>query len=118
MLRRDPNEAMIGGVCAGLASYFDIDTTLVRALFVASTLLSGFGLLLYVVLWVLLGSTPPPPPSIPPPPDPSERLVDVIDVDAGVTPEVSASTADEVTTAGTGDLPGEETGGGLPLNRE
>jgi phage shock protein PspC (stress-responsive transcriptional regulator) len=38
--------AMLSGVCAGLAAYFDIDVTIVRILFVALTLLTGG-------LWVL-----------------------------------------------------------------
>ncbi len=57
---------MIGGVCTGLAEYFDIDVTLVRALFVAATVVSGFGAILYVVLWILLDDVPPPPPAPPP----------------------------------------------------
>jgi len=71
---------MLGGVCAGVATYFDVDTTLVRAVFVASTLISGFGLVLYVVLWALLDpAPPPPPPEPPPPPGIDERPVDTIE---------------------------------------
>ena len=42
-LERDPANKMVGGVCAGLAHYLQIDVTLVRLFFVASTILWGFG---------------------------------------------------------------------------
>ncbi len=45
---------MVGGVCAGLADYFDVDAVLVRAVFVAGAFMSGFSLVLYLVLWVAL----------------------------------------------------------------
>jgi phage shock protein PspC (stress-responsive transcriptional regulator) len=47
--------AMIAGVCTGLATYFDIDITLVRILFVILTLFSGGAVvLLYIALAVLI----------------------------------------------------------------
>ncbi|MFA5129561.1 MAG: PspC domain-containing protein [Patescibacteria group bacterium] len=43
--------AMIGGVCTGLAAYFDIDVVIVRAAFILLTLLTGGGwILVYIVL--------------------------------------------------------------------
>lgn len=43
----------IGGVCGGLAEYFDADPLLIRIL--AVTLFFGFGvgLLAYILLWIL-----------------------------------------------------------------
>jgi len=41
-------------VASGLARYLCIDVTLVRLAFVLTTLISGFGLLAYVVLWLVL----------------------------------------------------------------
>ena len=39
------------GVCGGLAEYFNIDSTIVRILFIVATIMSGgFGVLLYIVL--------------------------------------------------------------------
>jgi phage shock protein C len=87
VLWRDSDDAMLGGVCAGLARYFDVDTTLVRAVFVASTLISGFGLVLYVVLWALLDPAPPPPPPEPPPPP----VIDETPVDTIEPPAVEAT---------------------------
>lgn len=44
------------GVCGGLAEYFDVDSTLVRLLFVVFTLTGGPGLLVYLVLMIALPS--------------------------------------------------------------
>lgn len=51
-LYRDEHRKMIGGVCAGLAEYFDIDVTIVRVLFFATLILKGGGLLVYIILWI------------------------------------------------------------------
>ena len=48
----------IGGVCGGLAEYFDIDALLVRLLFVFLTFSLGGGLLLYLLLWILAPKRP------------------------------------------------------------
>jgi len=45
---------MVAGVAAGLARRLCVDVTLVRGGFILSTLASGFGLFLYVVLWLLV----------------------------------------------------------------
>lgn len=50
-LYRDPEEQMIGGVCSGFASYFDIDVVIVRVVFVLLAMFTGFGALLYFILW-------------------------------------------------------------------
>ncbi|AWH97145.1 PspC domain-containing protein [Dietzia psychralcaliphila] len=44
----------VGGVCGGLADYFGLDPVLVRVLFVASMLLPGPQVLLYVILWFVM----------------------------------------------------------------
>lgn len=53
-LVRLTNDRMIAGVCGGIAEYFRVDPTLVRALLVAFTLLGGSGILLYVILWLVM----------------------------------------------------------------
>ena len=53
-LYRIPKNGMIAGVCAGLADYFDMDVTLMRVIFVAGALLTGIGLLLYIILALVL----------------------------------------------------------------
>lgn len=54
----DPDDKMIGGVCSGLGHYFDVDTTLVRAVLVMLTLVGGGGLLGYLILWAVLDPAP------------------------------------------------------------
>lgn len=48
------DDKMIGGVCAGLAEYLDIDLTIVRIVWVLMVLFAGFGILLYVILWLIM----------------------------------------------------------------
>jgi len=51
-----PRRRVIGGVCAALADRFGTSPTVVRILFVASCLLPGPQVLLYIALWVILPS--------------------------------------------------------------
>ena len=44
----------LGGVAAGVAEYFGLDPMLVRVLFIASLLLPGPQVLLYVILWIVM----------------------------------------------------------------
>lgn len=50
------NNRMIGGVCAGIAEYFNMDPTVVRAAYaVLSFFCVGFpGLLLYLILLLIM----------------------------------------------------------------
>lgn len=50
---RDSKNKVFGGVCSGLANYFNIDVILVRVLFAASLLFAGVGLGIYLLLWIL-----------------------------------------------------------------
>lgn len=53
-LYRNPEDEKIGGVCSGLAAYFDIDVTLVRVAFVVALLGYGSALLAYIILWIVM----------------------------------------------------------------
>jgi len=60
-LYRIPDGAMLGGVCTGLAAYFQIDVTIVRAIFVIVALITqGAGIVAYIALMFILpeASTP------------------------------------------------------------
>ena len=48
------DDKMIGGVCAGLAEYLDIDPTIVRIVWVLMVLFARFGILLYIILWLIV----------------------------------------------------------------
>lgn len=52
LMRSD--HGMIAGVCAGIANYFGIDPTVVRVLYVLMVLFAGFGILLYIILWIVM----------------------------------------------------------------
>ncbi|MDB5025166.1 MAG: PspC protein [Mucilaginibacter sp.] len=53
-LFRDPDDHLIGGVCAGIANYFDIDAVWVRLAFALSLIFAGSGLILYIILWIVI----------------------------------------------------------------
>jgi phage shock protein C len=53
-LYRSKNNQMIAGVCAGLGDYFAIDPTVIRLIFVLATIFGGFGIPIYIVLWIIL----------------------------------------------------------------
>ena len=53
-LTRDTRNNWIGGVCAGLANYFNVQPALVRVVFVLSCLLPGPQFLLYLLLWMVI----------------------------------------------------------------
>jgi phage shock protein PspC (stress-responsive transcriptional regulator) len=51
---RDPDEKMLGGVCSGIANYFDFDPLWLRAAFAISFFIFGSGFLLYLILWIII----------------------------------------------------------------
>ncbi len=53
-LYRPSDNRVIAGVCSGIARRFGIDPTIVRILFVASLLLPGPQILIYLAAWVLM----------------------------------------------------------------
>jgi phage shock protein C len=52
-LTRSSTDRIIGGVCGGLARYFNIDSAIVRLVFVLAVL-SGISPLVYLVLWIVM----------------------------------------------------------------
>ena len=52
------SDKKIGGVCGGVASYFGVDSLLVRVLFLVAILEFGTGLLAYIILWLLAPRNP------------------------------------------------------------
>lgn len=52
-LFRNPDDRILGGVCSGLGAYIGLDTVWVRLFFVAAFFL-GFGLLTYIILWIVM----------------------------------------------------------------
>ncbi|MFY0600068.1 MAG: PspC domain-containing protein [Cyclobacteriaceae bacterium] len=48
--------SILGGVCAGIAEYLNVDPLVVRLLYVALSVVSvGFpGILVYAILWIVI----------------------------------------------------------------
>jgi phage shock protein C len=44
----------IAGVCGGFAEHLDVDPTLVRVLWVAAAVFGGWGLIAYLIAWIVL----------------------------------------------------------------
>ncbi len=53
-LYRDPDDKFLGGVCSGLAHYFNVDVIWVRLFWLFFALTYGSGVLIYFLLWILL----------------------------------------------------------------
>jgi phage shock protein C len=53
-LTKSATDRRLSGVAGGLAEYFEVDSTLVRLLFVVFTLAGGPGLLVYIALAIVL----------------------------------------------------------------
>jgi len=55
-LYRSIQQKMLGGVCAGLADYFDLDVSLVRLIFVGLALVTAIlpMVLFYLIAWLVI----------------------------------------------------------------
>lgn len=70
-LYRSPSDKKIAGVCGGLAEYFNIDSTIIRVIFIILLLPGGLpGVVPYAILWLVV------------PVRPKKVRTNVIDVDA------------------------------------
>ncbi len=55
-LFRNENDKVLGGVCSGLANYFNLDVVVTRIIFVI-LLFSGIGFLTYIIMWIAVPSS-------------------------------------------------------------
>ncbi|HNY05265.1 MAG TPA: PspC domain-containing protein [Candidatus Egerieousia sp.] len=53
-LYRDPGRHTLGGVCTGLACYFNLDPVLMKVIFIIAFLAGLFGFLVYIILWIVI----------------------------------------------------------------
>ncbi|HXV69953.1 MAG TPA: PspC domain-containing protein [Acidimicrobiia bacterium] len=53
-LVRKRDGKMIAGVAAGIADYFEVDVNLIRVILAVTAVMGGFGLVVYLVMWVLV----------------------------------------------------------------
>lgn len=68
-LYRARSNRMLGGVCAGLGEYLNIDPTVIRIIFVILTFLYGASLLVYLIMWILVPEAPQSAVETPPAPE-------------------------------------------------
>jgi phage shock protein C len=59
-LMRSATDTKIAGVCGGLAEYMDVDSTVVRLVWVLVTFFTGivFGIIAYFVAWLVMPLAP------------------------------------------------------------
>jgi phage shock protein C len=48
----------IAGVCLGFGEYFDLDVSMIRVVWVICVICGGFGLLAYIVAWIVIPEEP------------------------------------------------------------
>ena len=53
-LYRDMEHNILGGVCSGMASYFNVDPVWIRLAFMILFFINLIGLVLYIILWVIV----------------------------------------------------------------
>jgi phage shock protein PspC (stress-responsive transcriptional regulator) len=53
-LYRSRSDALLGGVCGGIAEHLGVDPTLVRVVFAVLAVVSGIGILIYLLLWLIV----------------------------------------------------------------
>lgn len=57
-LARSRTDKKIGGVCGGFAEYLDLDPTLVRLIWIMLVFVGGWGLIAYLVAWIVMPVEP------------------------------------------------------------
>ncbi|MCK5150013.1 PspC domain-containing protein [Candidatus Pacearchaeota archaeon] len=57
-LYRSKKEKVFGGVCGGIAEHFNVDPTLIRLLWILALFGVGFGLLAYLIAWIIIPLNP------------------------------------------------------------
>lgn len=65
-LMRPRGSGKVGGVCAGLAEYFSVDVSFVRALWLVLSIVPGAivgGLIAYLLAWLIIPEGPAPAPT-------------------------------------------------------
>lgn len=53
-LHRSQTDKILAGICGGLAEYFEVDSTIIRLLFIFVVAMGGSGLFIYLILWLIM----------------------------------------------------------------
>ena len=57
-LYRSRDDRILGGVCGGIAKYLDVDSSIIRLLWVLGCLVWGAGIFLYLAAWIIVPEEP------------------------------------------------------------
>ncbi len=57
-LYRSRSDRILGGVCGGIAHYFDVDPTIIRLLAVALIFAGGAAVIAYILAWIIVPEEP------------------------------------------------------------
>jgi phage shock protein C len=57
-LYRSRKDEKIAGVCGGLAEYLEVDSTVIRLAWLAAALLIGWGIIAYIIAWIVIPNEP------------------------------------------------------------
>jgi phage shock protein C len=57
-LFRSRKDKIFGGLCGGIAKYFDIDSVIVRLIWVAFIFTGGWTILAYIIGWIIVPREP------------------------------------------------------------
>ena len=52
-LKRDKQSKIIGGVCSGLAEYFEVDPIIPRLIFIVGAFSPYPFILMYIIMWIM-----------------------------------------------------------------
>ncbi len=63
-LLRSRTDHKIAGVCGGFAEYFDVDSTVVRICWLIMAVFIGWGVLGYLIAWIVMPEEPLPQPAM------------------------------------------------------
>lgn len=55
---RSRTDRILGGVCGGVGKFFNVDPVWIRILFVLTLFAMGFGILAYLVCWIIIPLEP------------------------------------------------------------
>jgi len=57
-LYRSGKDKILGGVCGGIGEYLGVDPVIIRLLWVIASLAWGFGILAYIIAWIIIPRNP------------------------------------------------------------
>jgi phage shock protein C len=57
-LYRSREDRKLGGVCGGIAEYLNVDSTVIRILWILFAIAYGSGILAYLICWLIISEKP------------------------------------------------------------